>query len=513
MADATMRLPRFVPTFLLSVVFLLSGCSADSDQKKSPALSHKTAAIEQFCGQCHRNPQPESLPGYAWRPIVEEMHKLAGFGDSEMSSFSMAEAIAHYERRAPDSFPASKGGAIDIPSRNRFRRRPTSPGGAPPTPAVANIQLVDLLDDERLELLVCDMRHGVVLCGTPYIEDALYPIATQLGNPCRATVVDLDGDGMRDIVVSDLGQFSPGDSEKGRVLLLRRTPGKQFAIHELAVGLARPCDAQPIDADRDGDLDLVVSAFGWRQTGALYLLENRSENDDMFRFVPHELDTRPGSLETRITDVDGDGNMDVVCAVAQQFEEIAVYRNQGELRFEREPIYQAPHPSWGLTGIELVDLDKDGDLDIVVSNGDTLDSELLKPYHGIFWLENRSEKGRLHYVEHPVGKLYGVHRAVPTDLDGDGDIEIVAAAFLPHVEPLHRKTFALESVVWFENENGAFHRRILAATTPFHATLAAGDVEGDGDIDLALGYFTLSLTGEVEELEPWVELWMRRGGE
>ena len=38
-------------------------------------------------------------------------------------------------------------------------------------------------------------------------------------------------------------------------------------------GLGRVADVQPADFDRDGDLDLVVAEFGWRETGRLLMLE------------------------------------------------------------------------------------------------------------------------------------------------------------------------------------------------------------------------------------------------
>ena len=58
-------------------------------------------------------------------------------------------------------------------------------------------------------------------------------------------------------------------------------------------------------------------------------------------------------------------------------------------RFRKETIYQAPHPAYGSTGIQLVDLDGDGRVDVLYTNGDVFDDNILKPYHGIHWLQNQ----------------------------------------------------------------------------------------------------------------------------
>ena len=106
--------------------------------------------------------------------------------------------------------------------------------------------------------------------------------------------------------------------------------------------------------------------------------------------MPRVLDRRTGAIHVPIADLNKDGKPDFVALLAQEHESVVAFINTGQgLTFERRrPIYAAPHPNWGSSGIELVDLDKDGDLDVLYTHGDTFDDFVLKPYHGIQWLEN-----------------------------------------------------------------------------------------------------------------------------
>ena len=62
---------------------------------------------------------------------------------------------------------------------------------------------------------------------------------------------------------------------------------------------------------------------------------------------------------------------------------------QGQGQFRTETIFQAPDPAYGSSCIDLVDLDQDGDLDLLYTNGDTMDSFELRPSHSVQWLENQ----------------------------------------------------------------------------------------------------------------------------
>ena len=212
-------------------------------------------------------------------------------------------------------------------------------------------------------------------------------------------------------------------------------------------GWPRVASVDAADFNGDGKTDLAVAAFGWRKTGQVAVLENRTTNPSQPSFITHTIDPRAGSIQLVPADLNRDGRMDFVTLLAQEHETVLAYINTGGggFTFERKVIYAAPHPNWGSSGFELVDLDKDGDLDVLLTHGDTFDDGIVKPYHGIQWLENR---GGYPFVERTIAQMPGVHRAQAADLDGDGDLDIVASALLAGGSDVDEKT--LPALVWLE---------------------------------------------------------------
>jgi hypothetical protein len=462
------------------------------------------------CGSvCHRLPPPDILPRAAWRDelvrmmlIQEGVPEPAGGNSMIPLPPDWIRILRYFEAHAPDRLPDPEPWPpVDAPTSTKFVRR-TLPSLDPNAAAsIANARFLDLDDDGKVDIVASDMRSGTIYAGLAKDNFALKPIA-RLQHPAHIEQIDLDKDGLKDLLVADLGSFEPADHQNGAVYWLRQMKDHTFKAIALAEHLARTADARAADFDGDGDLDIIVAVFGWRKTGNITLLENRTKNWNKPEFVPKVIDPRTGSIHVPVVDLNGDGKPDFVALLAQEHETIVAFINTGKgLTFTPQTIYAAPHPNWGSSGIELVDLDKDGDIDVLYTHGDTFDDSYVKPYHGIQWLENR---GTFPFTEHTLASMPGVQRAQAIDLDGDGDLDIVATAMIDG-GPLNPR---LPSLVWLEQiKPGVFERHTIEMGTPNHATLDLADYNGDGRPDILVGWFAFT----PKPLAAWLDVWENRG--
>jgi hypothetical protein len=451
-----------------------------------------TEEVHQLCGACHAYPPADTFPRSAWLKEVKQgydfLHKDPGY---RLEYPALESVVRYYEKRAPGTLPPLVATPSPHPCPAQFDRQAHRAAGGRESPGVTHVSLVHLFRKDKLDILLCDALSKEVAVLSPYESPPKWNVIARGFSCAHAEVVDLNGDGTNDVLLACLGSFSATDDRVGSVVLLKGARDGTFSSIVLLDGVGRVADVRAANFMSSGKLDLVVAEFGWHETGSILLLENQTTDWARPKFVPRLLDNRHGTTHVPVADLNGDGKPDFVAAISQEHETVVAFINEGEGRFRKETVYTAPHPTWGINSVQLVDLDGDGDLDALMSNGDSLDPPyLVKPYHGVSWLENQ---GQYPFVPHRLADSYGAGSPVVADFSGSGRLDVAFVSFLPAKYFPERTEKKLESVVLLEQVSpGKFVRHSLEAGLCDHLTCAAGDLDGDGLPELVIGNFMFS---------------------
>ena len=141
-------------------------------------------------------------------------------------------------------------------------------------------------------------------------------------------------------------------------------------------------------------------------------------------------------------------------------------------------VANAEHPS----GVALADLSGDGRLDVIVAD------PVSNPFENtgqILWWEN-APGGE--WIARRVGDFYGASHVDAADVDRDGDLDVIAAAHYGMIERSPPPTSSRNGrYAWFENVDGAGNTWVEHTVGQLYwgaRWIDAGDIDGDGDIDL-----------------------------
>lgn len=440
------------------------------------AQSSPPPIIQKFCGHCHAFPNPNTFSKEEWRAEVAQGFRFyEGAENLKLEVPTEEEVVAFFEAHAPQSIAEPTSSLVE--PECRFQAEP--PALHSSAMSVSGLSRAG----DAAELWACDMRTGAILKSGSNREFSEVARPVELANPSRLSLIDLHQDGQQKILASDLGSFFPQDHRNGAVWQL--DPANSWKATPILQGVARVCDVRAGDLDGDRDLDLVVAEFGWRRSGRVLILWN-SGNSNFETWKQQVLDSRHGAIDVPLVDLNGDGRLDIVVLLTQEFETVLAYLNQGDEKFEPHVIYEAGEPSFGSSGIQTVDFDLDGDTDVIHTNGDSFDSSHVKPFHGIRWLENPGS-GQFPYAVHDVAQMAGVHRAVAGDIDQDGDLDLAAVSLLP--PSVMQRWSGLPSVIWLERTGEGFDSHVIEIGSASHATCALVDGDSDGDLDLVATNF------------------------
>ena len=272
-------------------------------------------------------------------------------------------------------------------------------------------------------------------------------------------------------------------------LLWFQNPGSEgirdlWKRHVVTTRLAGAYNVDLSDLDADGDLD--VAASSWRMGNQFAWFENpgildlgpptQLRYEEGREWAKHVIDD--GVAETRcirVADVDGDGDADLMGTGASAGL-VLWYENSGDPKARgwiRHVIDTAFRPMHG----NPVDMDRDGDPDLVLALGSERNTDSAEG-HQVVWYENDGTPADGPWSRHLIfGPLPNAFEAVAGDLDGDGDVDVAATGA---GDP--------GQVVWLENSGDprtVWAQHVLKTSWPDAIMCILADLDGNGLLDIA----------------------------
>ncbi len=240
---------------------------------------------------------------------------------------------------------------------------------------------------------------------------------------------DLDGDGDLDLMMGVLGgAFNANTTAIGNLYYLEQTAPMSFTVRstqflsQLDIGAeSAPAVA---DVDGDGDPDLIlgnrISQHNPR-TGALEYFENRGTRTKPEWHAAGALDiSGTFNYAPALGDLDGDGRPDMILGTWQSV--LAWYRNTGSAgpsRFVLADSAIVTLTRGSNATPTLADVDHDGDLDLFVGEG----SGTINFYRN----DGTKQQPKFVLVSDEYAGIEAGRRSAPAlmDVDGDGDLDLL----------------------------------------------------------------------------------------
>ena len=291
--------------------------------------------------------------------------------------------------------------------------------------------------------------------GTAWIE---HTIDGDFSGAISVYSADVDGDGDLDV----LGAASEADDITWWENVAR--DGSVWTEHTIEGSFEVATSVYAADVDSDGDLDVLgTAAYGLDD---VTWWENTSGDGSVW--TKHTVDAVfAGAYAVHSADLDGDGDLDVLGA-ARSADQITWWENKtihASTFFTIDFEHTVSGDFSGAYSVHSADVDDDGDMDI-------LGAAYLS---GPVWWENETGDGSI-WTEHTVdGSFYGASSVYSADIDGDGDLDVLGAARFD------------DAIAWWENSLGdgsVWIEHTVDGDFDGASAVYSADVDGDGDADV-----------------------------
>ena len=307
------------------------------------------------------------------------------------------------------------------------------------TPAPEDADVGDVNGDGYPDVIVATERSHLIYLQNPGAESRtahwprlILPMTLDKGSYIRVFMADYNGDGQLELSAANKGAQTPGPEDFARstdvsIYSVSGDPLQAGNWVETVLGhYSVPQNAEPVDLDGDGDMDLLAASRGEQR---LIFFENLGGGDLEFR--EHAIGIYGAHLEgfnLEYADLSGDGRLDIISR-----------SNSNQLYWIEQPMriddawnaYRIGDfiPDW-MIGLETADIDGDGDTDIMAGGysrgsrtGDD-DVSVDDVLGRIGWFENPGD-AKTEWTRHDISrrKRGMFDKFIARDIDGDGDMD------------------------------------------------------------------------------------------
>ena len=323
-----------------------------------------------------------------------------------------------------------------------------------------------------------------------------------------AAFFDADGDGDQDLMVGSGGN-EVGDEKTYRSRLYINDGKGNFSRSSAAIPsvFKNISVIAPHDFDGDGDVDVMV---GSRSVVGTYgvdpdhiFLENNGDGSFIDATERLAYDLRDSGMMTNAkwADMDGDNKKDLI--TVSEWGTPKVYRNSGRRLSKMPTSLDSLHGWWNV--VEAADLDKDGDLDLILGNqGSNLHYRPSKDQPMKMWVNDFDDNGTIEQIvtQHENGKDYPIHQKRELTAQmvklkkenlkaSDYAKRSVDELFPPEIfeNSIMRQSSISESVIAINEGGGNFIIKELPSRVQLSCVcgITCTDVNNDGNLDLILG--------------------------
>ena len=330
-------------------------------------------------------------------------------------------------------------------------------------PADPHIKAIGDINGDGIAEVIIPSSKGGPLVWYEYPNWTKHVIVPSGTWSCYARVVDMDGDGDGDILISDWGTNNRIEWYENP--LPAGNPATDTWKHHI-IGSPRAHDIDVGDIDGDGRMEFVTR---WKdEEGSKFYIWKENGSWDKLAV------DCPAGEGIALGDIDSDGKLEVIIGGHW-------YKASGDIL--HQPWKEHIFADWPADAVvKVADINNDGRLEVILTK--------TEHHHRLSWFEVPSDPEN-EWIEHIIdNSLDSAHSLAICDMDGDGNLDVITA------EQHH--SLEKRVMIYFNKGKGLEWERQIIGTTGSHS-LCIADIDGDGVPDI----MGANWTGDYQPVEIW----------